>query len=141
MTFDTQKNFWLGPDAKVLAADYPKGVPNNHHDIALAYLDRNGIPAKDREDRAAIYGELFRRGFLRANELQNPICGDELFVDNDGKRPTAAQRDYLLFKQSKGFEVKLNTRAYESTRDGRENERKPIHEVLDKALDGTVGQA
>jgi hypothetical protein len=139
MTFDTQKNFWLGPDAKVLACDYPNGVSNDHISIALAYLDKEEIPVKDRSDKAEIYGELFKRGFLRANELQNPVCGDELFVDNDGRQPTDAQSNYLLFKQSQGFSLKLNSKAYESTRDGRENARVPVSDVMRKALEGTIG--
>lgn len=126
MKFD-QKKYWLGPDAEVLACDYPRGVANNHLDIALDYLDRQAVEVPNMKDANAIYGELFKRGSIHVTEVPDLIAGDALHADNDGRCPTVAQRDYLLSKQQNGFAVKLN--------------RKPINEVLQAAPDETMGSA
>ena len=125
--FNNISNYWLSPSGELRGRDPVNGESDSHADIGLRVLAELGVQARDRDD---VYGQLFQRGYLRLNQIIDPVCGDEVYADNNGSRPTDVQRAVLLFRESQGFRITLNSKAYESTRDGAENARQDVRRII-----------
>lgn len=129
--------YWLDSDGNVLVADRLAGVDSHHTPIAMHHLLSSDVQPSNTDDD--IYNQMYSLGFMRVAEECNG-GSVTVWADNGRKQPTAEQRDFLLDKQFKGCVVKLNSELYESTRDGRENARSSMSEVLRKAMDVTMGR-
>lgn len=124
--------YWITPDGRELNGGRRGGIAAWHMEMAADFLRSAGVKLKPEYDNDDVFPLMFKRGFMRVTEEDMTI-----YVDNNGRRPNADQRDWILEKQAEGFTVIVNDKAYERTRGGRSG--RPISEDVPSALDGTRG--